>query len=427
MAKINSNGRVGIFHLPGRHHLRRLSAAVAVDAKGNIYVGGRTATDNYPVTANAIQNGATFVQLGNGVGSVVSELNPSVSGAAQLEYSTYLTGGVFDEVFGIAVNGTGNIIVGGNTQSPSFPTTPGAFQSLYAGDVSNGSSTTKAFLAIIDPALAGLNGLVYSTLYGGSLNETFYDLALNATGTTAAIVGNATSPDLFVTASAYQQNLSSTYGDAFIATFNLTQSGPVIDAMTNAASFAVGNTAFAPGEIVTVFGANLGPKTLAGAELDPSTGLLASTLEGCQFLVNNTPAPLDYVYAPQTTAFLPYELTPNIGQSLINYGQMVCNGVPGNVFEFAVVAANPGIFFTAGSTQAAVLNQDGSPNSASNPAAAGSIITIFETGEGVLTPAGQDGRVETGPVEHSQASAAGSRAVRYDALAHAHLRRSRAG
>jgi uncharacterized protein (TIGR03437 family) len=56
------------------------------------------------------------------------------------------------------------------------------------------------------------------------------------------------------------------------------------------------------------------------------------------------------------------------------------------------------IFSTAssGTGQAAVLNQNGSYNSKANPAAAGSIVTLFETGEGVLTPPGQDGRIETG-------------------------------
>lgn len=79
---------------------------------------------------------------------------------------------------------------------------------------------------------------------------------------------------------------------------------------------------------------------------------------------------------------------------------MVCSGVPGNVQVFQVAASHPGIFSAAssGTGQAAVLNQDGSYNSASNPAAGGTIVTLFVTGEGVLTPVGQNGRIETGPV-----------------------------
>ena len=79
---------------------------------------------------------------------------------------------------------------------------------------------------------------------------------------------------------------------------------------------------------------------------------------------------------------------------------MVCNGVAGNVQAFKVAAAHPGIFSAAssGTGQAAVLNQDGSYNSATNPAAGGTIVTLFATGEGVLAPAGQDGRIENGPL-----------------------------
>jgi uncharacterized protein (TIGR03437 family) len=62
------------------------------------------------------------------------------------------------------------------------------------------------------------------------------------------------------------------------------------------------------------------------------------------------------------------------------------------------VAATPGIFAANdGTTQGAILNQDGSPNSSSNPAPQGSVIVFFATGEGTLTPSGQDGRVEIGP------------------------------
>jgi uncharacterized protein (TIGR03437 family) len=46
---------------------------------------------------------------------------------------------------------------------------------------------------------------------------------------------------------------------------------------------------------------------------------------------------------------------------------------------------------SSGSGQGAIFNQDGSYNSPSNPAARGSIVTLFGTGEGVTTPALPDG------------------------------------
>ena len=64
----------------------------------------------------------------------------------------------------------------------------------------------------------------------------------------------------------------------------------------------------------------------------------------------------------------------------------------------SVVATAPGIF-TIGATglrQAAVLNQDNSVNGASSPAARGSVIQIYATGEGQTSPAGIDGRIARG-------------------------------
>jgi uncharacterized protein (TIGR03437 family) len=61
--------------------------------------------------------------------------------------------------------------------------------------------------------------------------------------------------------------------------------------------------------------------------------------------------------------------------------QIVINGV--SSITANVVEAAPALFASA-SGQASVLNQDGTLNSASNPAARGSIITLFGTGEGVM-------------------------------------------
>jgi uncharacterized protein (TIGR03437 family) len=60
-------------------------------------------------------------------------------------------------------------------------------------------------------------------------------------------------------------------------------------------------------------------------------------------------------------------------------GQSFCGRV-----RPAVVPSVPGIFTKTqtGTGQAAALNQDGSPNSEANPAARGSTVSLFATGEG---------------------------------------------
>ena len=58
-------------------------------------------------------------------------------------------------------------------------------------------------------------------------------------------------------------------------------------------------------------------------------------------------------------------------------------------------SAAPGLFATnsEGTGQGVIYNADGSPNSASSPAAAGSVIVLYGTGEGLLNPAGVTGQI----------------------------------
>ncbi len=371
---------------------------VAADAQGNIYVAGGTNAPNYPVTPQSAigpkiggtpnasdPNSQNLFQ-----DAVVTKLNPALQGPAQLAYSSYLGGSAYEVAWGIGVDSKGRILVAGETDSPDFPVTADGFQHVYSG----AQYSTKAFISMIDPSIQGAEGLVYSSYYGGSSNDVGFSLALNATS--VAIAGTSASSNTPVTPSAYQPNNAGGQGDAFVALFDLTQSGPAIFAAVNAASFLPAGGGASPGEMVTLFGNLLGPATLEGSVLD-TAGKLPTTVAGCQVLVNGTPAPIVYVWTKQTSVILPYELTPNIRQTDAVFAQVICNNVPGNLFPLQIVSSAPGIF-SAGNGQAAVLNADGSANSEANPAAKGSIIQIFGTGEGVLTPAGEDGRIENGPV-----------------------------
>src|ERR1019366_4880770 len=66
-----------------------------------------------------------------------------------------------------------------------------------------------------------------------------------------------------------------------------------------------------------------------------------------------------------------------------------------------VAAALPGVFTVNGSGrgEAAVINQDGSFNSATSPAPRGSTITLFLTGEGMTNPRPVDGRLAVIPYD----------------------------
>jgi len=116
-----------------------------------------------------------------------------------------------------------------------------------------------------------------------------------------------------------------------------------------------------------------------------SAGKVAITLGGVQVFFNHVPAPLTYVSDKQINCVVPYEGNPYVEVKYLDQTS--------SAFNLQVGAASPGIFTATGSGQAAALNSDNSPNAASNPAPAGSIVQLFMTGEGQTSPTGIDGSV----------------------------------
>ena len=120
-------------------------------------------------------------------------------------------------------------------------------------------------------------------------------------------------------------------------------------------------------------------------------GRVATTLAGVQVLFNGLAAPLIYVSATQTAAVVPYELTPRTDATV----QIVYQGVRSNALSVPVAVSAPGIFTQTqtGAGAGAIINQDGTVNSAANPAAKGSVIAIYATGEGQTIPSGINGKI----------------------------------
>lgn len=92
---------------------RELAEGIAVDAAGNAYVTGRTASSSFPIN-NAIQS-----SLGGDFDVFVTAVNATGSG---LLYSTYLGGSVWDEGRAITVDQSGTVYATGLTGSTNFPT-----------------------------------------------------------------------------------------------------------------------------------------------------------------------------------------------------------------------------------------------------------------------------------------------------------------
>ncbi|HUA63529.1 MAG TPA: BACON domain-containing carbohydrate-binding protein [Verrucomicrobiae bacterium] len=175
------------------------------------------------------------------------------------------------------------------------------------------------------------------------------------------------------------------------ATFTVTQQAtpppPIqITAIVNGASYAQG--AISPGEIVALFGSNMGPASGAPYQLSSDGKSIPSTLAGVQLMFGSAPAPLLYVSAGQINAIVPYGVTPgnDVAVQLQYQGQI-------NTVTVPVASASPGIFSAdrSGFGPGAILNQDSSLNATLSPAAAGSVIQIFATGGGLVSPSVSDG------------------------------------
>jgi uncharacterized protein (TIGR03437 family) len=157
--------------------------------------------------------------------------------------------------------------------------------------------------------------------------------------------------------------------------------------VVNAASYAGGSVS--PGEIVAIFGSGLGPGTLVGPQLD-SRGYVSTSLAGTQVLFDGVAAPLIYTWAGQVSAVVPYAVSGKTSTQV----QVSYQNQNSNLVAIPVTNAVPGIFTmdASGRGQGAIVNQDGTVNSADNPAAVGSYVSVYATGEGQTRPGGIDGK-----------------------------------
>jgi uncharacterized protein (TIGR03437 family) len=175
---------------------------------------------------------------------------------------------------------------------------------------------------------------------------------------------------------------------AVAVTLQVTPALPTITRIGNAASYA--SNSVAPGEMVTIFGSGLGPKTLAGMVVD-GTGNAATSVGGVQVLFNGIAAPAIYASEGQVAAVVPYGMAGKVGALVqVSYSGQTSNGV-----YLPVVVAMPGIFAADafGTGPGAIANQDYSPNSPNHPAERGSTVVLYLTGEGQTIPGGTDGKI----------------------------------
>jgi uncharacterized protein (TIGR03437 family) len=178
--------------------------------------------------------------------------------------------------------------------------------------------------------------------------------------------------------------------------------------ITSAASFVGGTVS--PGEIITIFGSNLGAPVPPGKQPpvwypDISTsGFVDNIAAGTRVLFDGKPAPMVYASPGQVSVVAPFAIQ---GQPATQI-QVEYQGLPSDPVSIPVVAARPAIFTvqTSGVGPGVIQNQNFGLNTASSPARRGNFVVIYATGGGVLpdSPNALEGALATGGVPISGVS-----------------------
>jgi uncharacterized protein (TIGR03437 family) len=398
---------------------------IALDANGNAWVVGSTISPDFPVTKDALQpkyGGGTY----DGDGYLAS-FSPS----GTLTYATYIGGPGYDTINALAFDSSGNIYLTGESAGLSQPASAGAYQATASASCppnlfispnmyqpqgngvvmkldptaqkvegltylgapgcldptsiavdSSGEPWIAAFggtpnntLPIVNPVEVGGPGFIskFSADFTQLLLSTQFDsvvgLAINTQGMAyAAGNGNATE-----TRSAYLAEVDSTPQAITI------QSIMSLDASKNPATAG----AIAPGELLQITGSNLGPTTPTPGIVN--AGVLATSVAGVTVTFDGVAVPLLAVSAQQIELMTPFELS---GKSTTTI-QVQYNGGKSNAVQVPVTATELQIL--------GVFNDDFTPNSAANPAAAGSLMSLYVGGVGNANPPSQDGQVNAPP------------------------------
>ncbi len=173
-----------------------LGTGIAVDGAGQAYVIGHTDSTDEPAQAGVVE--ATYTE------GDIFVVKLSAAGD-QILYALVLGGSAEDWACDIALDGSGQAYICGDTMSIDFPTTNGAIATAHSG-------ATDAFIAKLN---ADGTELAYSTLLGGTLLDYSEAIAVGSDGS-AYVVGETQSTDWPATPNALGPSLQGAW-DACVA------------------------------------------------------------------------------------------------------------------------------------------------------------------------------------------------------------------
>jgi uncharacterized protein (TIGR03437 family) len=355
---------------------------LAIDSSRNIYVADGTRIRKLIPAASvtgcqySVEGGGTPFGTSGGTGSVVVI-------AARSDCPWLATSNVSWITITSGASGTGNGAVSFTVSPNPLSTTRTAILAI-AGQIVTISQPGSACVFFV----GNLHVLAPTTGLSGQVS-----VSTNLPDCTWSAVSNT--PWLFViSGSSGQGNGTVSYAVAANSgsarTGTLTVAGGTVffsqaspTSISSVGSSATGTAPFAPGQLVSLYGTQLGPPVSVGAQIGPD-GVVTKLNGGTQVLFDGVAAPIVYAGVNQVNAAIPCSLD---GKSST---QMVVEylGIQSAPFTLPLSPAAPGIFTIDGSGKGpgAVLNEDYSVNSSANPAARGSAVSIYATGIGVTSP-----------------------------------------
>jgi uncharacterized protein (TIGR03437 family) len=234
----------------------------------------------------------------------------------------------------------------------------------------------QRLLNLFNPSAADYT---YSEAYTALTNGAYSSSVMNYVVGNGIRIGSGIGPSLGIRVGLQAPAMSGT----------LSTTGVFLDpqGVLNAGSFAPFTAGIAPGELLTLFGANLSSGTHVASAIPFPT-----TLGNVQVMINNIPAPLYYVTPGQLSAIVPYGVTGGIAKV-----QVFNNNVASNTVTTLIGKTAPGVLTQTqnGLGYGDVTHLDGTLVNAKNPAQIGETVSVYLTGLGAVSPTITDG--DAGP------------------------------
>jgi hypothetical protein len=255
---------------------------LAVYADGHAAIAGTTTSTDFPVTDGSVRT--TGANATND--ATVTEIDPS---GASLVYSTLFGGNGAEATQGpggIAMDASGNIFVAMDTSSTNLLTTPGAFQPVYGGGISDG------FLAKFNPSTSP--HLMYCTYLGLDAQASVAGVAVDSLGN-AYLAGFTTNPGSSLnTTNGFQTAYGGDPSDGFVM--------KILPGTSGAAALSYA-TFLGGGNLDKALAIAVGPVG-TGTPQTPPTVYVTGTTQSSDFPTNGTVAAFQTTMKGTANAFL---------------------------------------------------------------------------------------------------------------------------